>query len=149
MALRWRKYLWDEPRLATPQEFEQLELQWGVTLPEEYKRVAAAHQGMTPEPGVFDVGRGTHVISVFLTVSGETGQDDYSAMGAFEVLKPHVPAGLYPFAETPGGEYVCFDYRESQLQPRVVLITVEMDIHPIAGSFPEFLTALHSQDGRP
>jgi cell wall assembly regulator SMI1 len=144
MAVRWLKYLWDEPRLATPQEFEQLEHRWGVSLPEEYKRVAAAHQGMTPEPGVFDVGRGTNVISLLLTVSGETSQDDYSALGAFEVLKPHVPEGLYPFAETPGGEYVCFDYRESQRRPRVVLITVEMDIHPIASSFSEFLSALHS-----
>ncbi len=43
----------------------------------------------------------------------------------------------------PGGEYLCFDYRGSPEQPGIVLVTVEMDIYPIANSFREFLDGLH------
>jgi hypothetical protein len=44
---------------------------------------------------------------------------------------------------TPGSEHLCFDYRDSPVEPRIVLVTVGMDIHPTAGSFSEFLEKLH------
>ncbi|HEX5744626.1 MAG TPA: SMI1/KNR4 family protein [Archangium sp.] len=48
-----------------------------------------------------------------------------------------------PIGKTPGGEYLCFDYRGSTHQPRIVLVTVEMSILPIANSFQELLEGLH------
>ncbi|AKJ02779.1 Hypothetical protein AA314_04405 [Archangium gephyra] len=58
-------------------------------------------------------------------------------------MKPHTPLGVYPFALTGSGEYICFDYRDTPSQPGIVLITVEMDIYPVANSFSEFLEKLH------
>jgi hypothetical protein len=58
-------------------------------------------------------------------------------------LKPHVPNGIFPFAETSGGESICFDYRANPTQPRIVLVTVETFIYPLAESLTEFLNKLH------
>lgn len=143
MAVRWLSYLWQEPHPVTPEEIGSLEHDWGVRFPEEYKRIAAIHQGMTPEAPVFDVDKGTDVFNTLLTIQEDERWQAHSARRAFEALRPHVPTGIYPFADTPGGQYVCFDYRNTPAQPRIVLVTVEMDIHPIAGSFSEFLEKLH------
>ena len=54
--IRWKPYVWDTPRPATPDEVSLLEQQWGVKLPEEYKRLISTNQGMTPHPCIFDAG---------------------------------------------------------------------------------------------
>ena len=143
MNIQWRNYLWREPHPVSPDAIGLLERQWGIRLPEEYKRVVSMHQGMTPEPCVFEVHEGSDVLNTLLTISEDERWMAYSVRSALETLKPHVPNGIYPFANTPGGQYVCFDYRASPEQPRIVLVTVEMDIHPIANSFSEFLDKLH------
>lgn len=61
----------------------------------------------------------------------------------YEVLKPHIPKGIFPFAETPGGESICFDYRSSTTQPKIVLVTVETFIYPISDNLTDFLNGLH------
>ncbi|HYO52611.1 SMI1/KNR4 family protein [Archangium sp.] len=146
MTLQWISYVWDEPRPATSREVEQLEHRLGIIFPKIYKEVAAQYQGMTPHPAVFNVGRGTNVINVLLTVIEDKRWRTYSIMRAYEAVKPHIPSGIYPFASTPGGEYLCFDYRSSPDHPKVVLVTVEMSIYPIADSFSELMASLH--DGR-
>jgi hypothetical protein len=145
-TLRWIPYVWDEPHPATSREIEQLEYRLGITFPKTYKEVAAQYQGMTPHPAVFDVGRGTNTINALLTIIEDHEWRMYSVMRAYEAVKPHVPSGVYPFASTPGGEYLCFDYRDSPEQPKVILVTVEMFIYPVADSFTEFMISLH--DGR-
>lgn len=116
---------------------------WGVELPDEYKRVVAAHQGMTPEPCVFEVGRGAHVFSVLLSVSRDPDRASYSIQGAYNLIRAHVPSGIHPFGKTPGGDYLCFDYRDSVHTPQIVLVTVEMTLHPVANSFQELLEGLY------
>ncbi|MGZ3457052.1 MAG: SMI1/KNR4 family protein [Archangium sp.] len=146
MTLQWIPYLWDELRPATHQEIEQLEHRLGVVLPKAYKETVARYQGMTPHPAVFNVGKGNSVVSVLLTVVEDEKWKAYSVVRAYKVVEPHVPKGIYPFAETPGGEYLCFDYRTSLDQPKVVFVTVEMFVYPVADSFTEFTALLH--DGR-
>lgn len=62
-------------------------------------------------------------------------------------IQPHVPQGIYPFAATGAGDFICFDYRRSQTAPSVVFYFAEDEgeeaIYPIAGSFTEFLSKLH------
>jgi hypothetical protein len=114
-----------------------------VRLPDEYKTLVSAYQGMTPEPSVFDVGKGTNVFSVLLTIKIHEGRESYSVERAYEVLKPHLPAGLFPFATTSGGEFICFDYRTNSKQPGIAFITVETFIYPIANNLTSFLRQLH------
>jgi cell wall assembly regulator SMI1 len=146
---KWILYLWDEPRPATSREIEQLEHWLGITFPKAYKEVVAQYQGMTPQPDVFDVGRGTNVVNVLLTIIEDNNWPTYSVRSAYEAVKPHVPVGIYPFANTPGGEYLCFDYRKSSEQPKVTLVTVEMFIYPVADSFTDFMARLHDGEDLP
>jgi len=143
MKINWDTYLWEEPRPVEPGELEAIETAWGIKFPEDYKRTLSLHQGMTPEPCVFNVGRGTTVFCTLLTVSRHEGKESYSMQDAYAVIRPHVPPGIYPFALTSGGEDICFDYRGLPDQPRIALVTTEMSIHPVANSFQEFMDGLH------
>ncbi len=143
MTVRWKCYLWDEPRPAEPREVEFLERRWGIQLPEDYRRLIVVHQGMVPEPCVFNVGQGRDVMGPLLTLKVEPDREYYSAIQAHTLLAPLVPPGIYPFATTPGGEYLCFDYRQPPASPRIVLVTEEASIHPLANSLREFLDGLH------
>ena len=143
MAMHWEPYLNIELQPVSPDELAQLEQEWAVRLPEEYKALVTSYQGMTPEPCVFAVGRGTSVFNVLLTIRPHEDREEYSVRRIHEVLKPHIPEGIFPFAETPGGESICFDYRSNPAQPKIVLVTVETFIYPIADSLNDFLNKLH------
>ncbi|KFA88467.1 hypothetical protein Q664_41360 [Archangium violaceum Cb vi76] len=143
MDIRWENYVWKEPRPVASSELERLEDMWQVALPGEFKRIAAAHQGMAPEPCVFKVGRGANVFSVLLTVTRDADRASYSIQDSYDLIRSHVPSGIYPFGKTPGGEYLCFDYRGAAHQPQIVLVTVEMSVLPVANSFQELLEGLH------
>jgi cell wall assembly regulator SMI1 len=149
MTVRWEPRIWNRPYPATPQDVESLERTWGVKIPEDYKQVAMMHQGMTPYPHVIDIGTGNTVISELLTIS-ESEDDDlriYSMSETYELIKPHVPPGIYPFASTSAGDFICFDYRSSPDTPKVAFYFTEEAgegaIHPVADSFTEFLSKLH------
>ena len=143
MAVLWKPYLRGNLQPVTAQDLDLLEQQWGVKLPEDYKDLVTAYQGMTPEPCVLNVGRGTSVFNVLLTIKSHPEQEGYSVRRIHEVLKPYVPAGIFPFAETPGGESICFDYRNGSSEPKIVLVTVEASIYPIANSLTDLLNNLH------
>jgi hypothetical protein len=141
--VRWEPYLWEEEaHPADPREFAILERQWKIKLPEDYKQAVCSFQGMTPRPNVFQTPRGEDVFSVLLTASAHEGLESYSVQEMFNLLRPHVPAGIYPFGTTPGSEHLCFDYRNSPERPEVVLVTMELQIIPVARSFQELLESL-------
>ena len=141
--MSWKPYIWDAPRPADPREIALLEQEWNVTLPSEYKKLISTHQGMTPSPCIFNVGKAEDVMSVLLTLITDPSRESYSIRDSYRILKQHIPAMILPFAMTPGSEHLCFDYRDSPVEPRIVLVTVEMHVHPIAYGFSEFLAQLH------
>ena len=141
--IRWKPYVWDAPRPATPHEITLLEQQWGVKFPEEYKKLISTRQGMTPHPCIFDSGKIKDVMGVLLTLVTDPDKKSYAIRDSYSLLKPYIPSGIYPFAMTPGSEHLCFDYRDSPEQPKVVFVTVETNLYPIADSFLEFLNQLH------
>jgi SMI1 / KNR4 family (SUKH-1) len=144
MKSQWKPYLWDETHPVDSQVLDQFEQQWKVKLPEQYRKIASVHQGMSPEPCAFDVGTGNDAFCVLLIVSADKEKESYTISNAHHVLQPHVPAETLPFALTPGGEYLCFDYRDSPTQPRIVLVTIEMSIRPVADSFTAFMNGLYN-----
>jgi hypothetical protein len=130
-----------------PDEIASLERFWGVTLPDDYKRVISMHQGMSPHPNAFNIGRGENVIAALLIISPDEQQRAYSIRDTFTQVKPHVPHGIYPFAVAGTGDYVCFDYRDSPHAPKIVFYFAESAgaeaLSPLAQSFSEFLEKLH------
>jgi cell wall assembly regulator SMI1 len=147
MSVRWIPRIWKSPRPATPHEVQVLEKEWGVRLPEDYKRIAMTHQGMAPEPCVLDMGGGNTVVSELLTISEDEEFRAYSMSDTHALLEPYLPERVYPFASTATGDFICFDYRHDPEAPGVVFYFAEAmgveAIHPVAGSFSEFLSRLH------
>ncbi len=147
MAIRWIPRIWKAARPAKPHEVEALERAWGVKLPEDYKHVAMTHQGMAPEPSVLDVGRGNAVMAELLTISESEEFRAYSMSDTHKLIQPHVPVGIYPFASTANGDYLCFDFRNSRSSPGVIFYFTEAlgasAIHPVAESFSALLAKLH------
>jgi len=141
--IRWEDYVWRQTPPAAPAELDRLEEEWGVRLPDEYKRLVSTHQGMSPEPATFRVGRVVHVFNTLLAITRDQESEGYSVQHYQEVLRPLIPAGIHPFGDTPGGEYLCFDYRDSPDHPRIVLVSVEAHVHPVANSFEEFMDGLY------
>jgi hypothetical protein len=148
MPVTWKNYIWSQPRMAKPDEFASLEQAWGVTLPDDYKDVVSMHQGMSPQPDAFTIGRGEDAIAALLTISPDEQQRAYSMADTYAQIKPHVPRGVYPFAVTGSGDYLCFDYRESPQAPKVVFYFTESAgedaFYPIAESFSDLLAKLHN-----
>ncbi len=145
MTIRWKPHLRDEPHPIDVSQIHPIEQSWGVRLPEVYKQLVSQYQGMAPEPCVFNVGEGEDVFNDLLTITPIEERESYSVMHVYGVLEPHLPTGLFPFGRTSGGEYLCFDYRDSPDEPRVVLVTVEMSILPVANNLQEFLDGLHDE----
>ena len=149
MTVQWTPRIWKRPYLATPLEVEALEKAWGVKLPEDYKQVALMHQGMTPFPHVLDIGTGNTVISELLTISESEDEDlrIYSMSDTYDLIKTYIPQGVYPFATTATGDFICFDYRSSPDAPKVIFYFTEEAgehaLHHVAYSFTEFLSKLH------
>ncbi|KFE67245.1 hypothetical protein DB31_8598 [Hyalangium minutum] len=108
------------------------------------------YQGMTPFPDVIDIGKGNTVVSELLTISESEDEDlrIYSMADTYELIKDHVPQGIYPFAGTGAGDFICFDYRSNPYAPKVVFYFTEeageQAIHVVANSFSEFLSKLHN-----
>lgn len=147
MSVTWKNYIWAEPRPATPDEITSLEEFWGVTLPYDYKQVISMHQGMSPHPNAFTIGRGENVIAALLIISQDKQQRAYSITDTYSQVKPHVPDGIYPFAVTGTGDYICFDYRGSPHAPKIVFYfsesASEAALYPLAQSFSDLLARLH------
>jgi hypothetical protein len=147
MTVRWIPRIWKTARQATSQEVEALERAWGVKLPEDYKRIAVVHQGMAPEPCVVDTDSGNIVMSELLTISEVEEFRAYSMSDTYKLIQPQLPVGVYPFASTAHGDFLCFDYRTSPSAPRVAFYFTEMAgeeaIRPVADGFSELLARLH------
>ena len=145
MPITWKPHI-REGLALDPSEVDRLEQSWRVKLPADYKEAILKYQGMRPKPCVFRVGQGEDVLSVLMTLDSSKGRNAFSVHRMYELLKPHVPEGIYPFGKTAGGQHVCFDYRSSPEVPKVVLVTVEAEVHPVSDTFKEFLEGLYDPD---
>ncbi|WNG37845.1 SMI1/KNR4 family protein [Archangium violaceum] len=143
MAIHWKPYLLDGSHPIEASRLHPIEQAWGVRLPDTYKQIVCRYQGMAPEPCVFNVGGGEDVFNDLLTITPIEGRESYSVMRVYEVLEPHIPTGLFPFGRTPGGEYLCFDFRDAPDSPRIALVTSDMSILPVANTLQAFLEGLH------
>ena len=123
---------------------EGLELLLSIKLPETYKEIIKYHNGGSPLESDYEV-------------TNESGQKMYGGFGVFLNIKPKAPEGVFscirlfkerviPFSLDGGGNYLCFDYSETD-NPTVVLwhheVEDELNYFFIAKTFDEFLEELY------
>lgn len=130
---------------------DDLERKLGVTFPQDFRDVMKLCHGGTPiERSDFEYPHPRYgpvgvCLGALLTLH-RTGAG--SILGIMESLShdDQLPAGLIPFADDGGGDYMCLDYREASDAPRVAYWAHERGKHdsvfPLADSFREFLDSL-------
>lgn len=109
------------------------------------------HTGGRPSLQEFDIKkRGTADFKRLLHLDPKN--NDY-IVTVYENIKDRLVEGVYPIADTPGGDCICFDYRFNQYQPSIVYWDHELayenpekGLFFVANTFTELLNKLYDED---
>jgi hypothetical protein len=127
-------------------ELRAVEREWGVRFPADYVACVRRHHGCGPEPSRFRFGDGftTSVQALLHFVPDLTEGSIRQARQA--LWTAGVPDAVVPFADDPGGNRICFDFRSDAVRPEVVVLDHEQPeenaLLPAAPDFAAFLGSL-------
>jgi hypothetical protein len=127
-----------------------LELELGLSLPDDYRSFLRKYQGGVPDQSDFVLpGSRGHVgtVGAFLGLSPQQGLDYIPRTVA--LLGERLPARLLPIATSGGGDYVLLDLRSAQpsvLYWRHELAGTADELTQLAPNFEAFLSMLYAPD---
>ena len=113
----------------------EVETTFGVSLPDDYKKVIAENNNARPSISTFDTEVSKeHVFKKLLSLKKEDIENVYKA----KKILSSVDESLFPIANDPAGNLICLK------EGRIVYWLHEDDsIEPIADSFTDFLLSLY------
>lgn len=128
--IKWNIY---DDQLLDRALIEEVEKRVGFKFPEGYKECVIKYHGARPVQKLFNVEGVERVFGKFL---------DYVKRHSYTLLECYVnetdeqygtiPPCVIPFADDPSGNYICFDYEENLVSPRIVFLNqdncVSLDI---------------------
>ncbi|MCK8823441.1 SMI1/KNR4 family protein [Fuchsiella alkaliacetigena] len=124
-----------------------VEEKFGVIFPANYKEIVKENNGAQPVPDVYDFeGRKEAVMNSLLHFNLE---EQGNIIDVYEKMKDRLPELVYPFANDPFGNLICFDYRNNSKNPEVVFWNheeTEGAISHICDSFNELLFKLYDPE---
>ncbi|WP_026691851.1 SMI1/KNR4 family protein [Peribacillus kribbensis] len=121
-------------------DIEKLEFDFQISFPLAYKKILYHYHGGRPNKRRFiTYTRKERVIKSFLPI-----KQDYT-VNVYEVrtwLK--LPKTMFPFANTPSGDYLCLCSGEGETEPIVVLYHHEIDgVEYVSKNFQTFINAIY------
>lgn len=134
--------------VPTSGQIEGAEALLGVRFPDSYRALLLEFNGSRGD-AVFPLLEKEYggSIGVWLSLLPWDRESVWSALSTWE--EHELPQRLIPFGEDGGGNYVCFDYRHSDV-PSVVFWHHELDadegIFPVAATFEKFLRMLRAYE---
>lgn len=143
----WQHYLWNEDVKLNTSAVTNFENHTGIKYPVEYLELLQSNQGKTPEKSSITLSNGIHTeVSCLLHFSNDDYDNAYNVIDVTNTLEESLPNLVIPFADSPGGDYFCFDFRNSIDNPSIVFffheLTGDTAITPISDSFTSFLAIL-------
>ncbi|MBA4602070.1 SMI1/KNR4 family protein [Thermoactinomyces mirandus] len=128
----------------------KVESYFGIRFPEKFIEVTLKCHSGTVLPNAFYVeDRGDVVLNDFLSFDPE---DDLYIIQTYKNIKDRLIENIYPFVNDASGDCLCFDYREGDIEPKVVLwdheeafLDKEKGIFPVCDSFEELLLLLENE----
>jgi len=134
----------DEQRIVS------IESQLNIVFPEDYIECAKNNHGGHPSLQIYDFGG--HQEAVFNGLLSLASNDKNSVLSVYNNVKDRFVSGIYPFADDPFGNLICFDYRNSDSIPSVVFWdhdlcyeNPEKAILPICRTFTELMLSLRAE----
>ncbi len=151
MKINWDNYIWDDTNLDGLEKLPDFEKKTGIKFPIEYLEIITKHQGKTPEPSIFKIGdKFTTVFNTLYHFSSDEDNDFCNLEKRYESLKENYSDKIIPFGDTPSDDSICFDYRESANNPKIIYIIHELSgdesVKFVADSFTEFLDMLYEDE---
>jgi SUKH superfamily protein len=130
----------------------EVEAQWGIRFPDDYVACAQQHHGGRPSLMCFDLPNRPE--AVFNHLLGFVEGADLTIAQVYNSVKDRLPAKVFPFADDPFGNLLCFDYRGSNslanASPRIVFWDHEVAfrdpdraIIPVSETFTDLLRKLY------
>lgn len=125
----------------------KVEEELGVSFPSDFVDCVLLKNGGQPIPDTFDLeGRKEAVFNSLIDLNVEESRN---IIKVYNDLKNRLPESVYPFADDPFGNYLCFDYRDGK-DPSIVFWDHETSIDGhnskvsfVCSSFSELLNKLY------
>ncbi|MCK8827923.1 SMI1/KNR4 family protein [Natroniella acetigena] len=140
------KWIFDKGSISK-EIIKKVEDELGVKFPEDYKKIVKRNNGAQPDPDVYDFAERKE--AVFNSLLGFNLEEKGNILDVYNDVKDRLPEKIYPFADDPFGNLICFDYRENLENPKIVFWEheqLEGDISYICDSFSELLSKLYDPE---
>ena len=120
---------------------KKMEGKFNKTFPMDYVECVLESNAGTPSRDVFETERRDE--RVFGGLLSVIESDDVNVYESYDDLSDRLDRDdVFPFAEDPGGNYICFDY--SQSPPTVVFWDHETnELEPVSRTFSDLLNKLY------
>lgn len=131
-----------ENRNVNIEEIRQIESILNIKFPIMYEDIAKYANPAYIEIGCFNYNvDGETCISDFLPLSLFR---DHGSVLWYVLDNQEFPEDFFPFARDSGDILICFDYRKSKSEPKIVLFDpLSAEVYNVADDFENFLGILH------
>jgi len=144
---------------------QRVESQLGVKFPLDYINIVKEHNSSTPSPNTIDTSRQRG--KAFGELLDFNLDAEQNIISLYDEIKNKIPKKVYPITMDPGGNFLCYDFRQGENNPIVVRwdheqkfiiedkeIIIEdrereseyYHLDFVANSFTEVLTELYGED---
>lgn len=138
---------WLEKQEISNEIVVEVEKNLDICFPSDFRNFIINHSGAYPIPHTYDfIGRDEAVLNNIIDFDLDL-QDN--VIKTYELVKDRLLLSIFPFAEDPFGNLICFDYRETQTNPKIVFWDHELtkddpdNFQYICDSFTELLDKLY------
>lgn len=112
------KVKWKYTEKEVSREYiEKVGTELGIKFPDDYIECAMYNHGGNAEPNCFNLGENQKIFGGLLSFNEESMEN---IIQAYSCIKKALPSKVIPFGCDPSGNYICFDYCESEVNPRIV-----------------------------
>lgn len=136
---------WRRCRNISISMVEDVELEFRISFPEDFKRFIISHSGGCPLPHTYDFGE--HYEAVLHNFLNFNKDERYNVLKTYKLIADRLLDKVYPFAEDPFGNLICYDFRENHENPKIVFWDHEEDNKDnfkfICNSIDELLAKLY------
>jgi len=97
---------------------KKVEKTFGVKFPSDYINIILAYNAAMPDPNTIDTSRQTG--KAFGELLSFNLDAEENIMILYQELKNKIPEKVFPLAMDPGGNFLCYDFRDDDAHPKVV-----------------------------
>ncbi len=130
----------------------QVEKALGIKFPEDFVECAVKNHGGYPSRDVFDFVN--HEGAVFNRLLSFNPEKKTYILNVYNWIRDRLVEGIYPFADDPFGNFICFYYRNPEDKAPAIVFwdheiayeDPEKAISPVCNTFTELLSKLYTDE---